>query len=109
MIRRPPRSTLFPYTTLFRSNRPQIGKERAADGFSQVRGAGGSTGALPRADRALDHLHVPVAPLLDPLVEIDDALAEFRVLRVASVDLDEQLLDLGRRLDRRRRVARAVR
>src|SRR2546429_1196418 len=25
MIRRPPRSTLFPYTTLFRSNRPGIG------------------------------------------------------------------------------------
>src|SRR5256885_15397252 len=24
MIRRPPRSTLFPYTTLFRSERPQI-------------------------------------------------------------------------------------
>src|SRR5690349_24017439 len=25
MIRRPPRSTLFPYTTLFRSHRPQAG------------------------------------------------------------------------------------
>src|SRR2546427_2764270 len=25
MIRRPPRSTLFPYTTLFRSNEPSIG------------------------------------------------------------------------------------
>src|SRR2546422_8431998 len=24
MIRRPPRSTLFPYTTLFRSNRPRV-------------------------------------------------------------------------------------
>src|SRR5258707_11803457 len=24
MIRRPPRSTLFPYTTLFRSNRPEM-------------------------------------------------------------------------------------
>src|SRR5256885_11845058 len=24
MIRRPPRSTLFPYTTLFRSSRPQL-------------------------------------------------------------------------------------
>src|SRR3712207_8432017 len=24
MIRRPPRSTLFPYTTLFRSRRPQV-------------------------------------------------------------------------------------
>src|SRR2546425_9529775 len=31
MIRRPPRSTLFPYTTLFRSNRAQD-EERAAEG-----------------------------------------------------------------------------
>src|SRR3712207_8337295 len=27
MIRRPPRSTLFPYTTLFRSERPQVRRE----------------------------------------------------------------------------------
>src|SRR3712207_8793368 len=26
MIRRPPRSTLFPYTTLFRSRRPRVGE-----------------------------------------------------------------------------------
>src|SRR5436309_4210860 len=30
MIRRPPRSTLFPYTTLFRSADPQTGKRRGA-------------------------------------------------------------------------------
>src|SRR2546430_9275844 len=30
MIRRPPRSTLFPYTTLFRSRRAVDGDERAA-------------------------------------------------------------------------------
>src|SRR5256885_7107597 len=28
MIRRPPRSTLFPYTTLFRSNRARLGGHR---------------------------------------------------------------------------------
>src|SRR5256885_5162167 len=28
MIRRPPRSTLFPYTTLFRSLRPQAGERQ---------------------------------------------------------------------------------
>src|SRR5438067_9621405 len=27
MIRRPPRSTLFPYTTLFRSRRPPVSRE----------------------------------------------------------------------------------
>src|SRR2546422_4796143 len=31
MIRRPPRSTLFPYTTLFRSNRDMPGKEIVAN------------------------------------------------------------------------------
>src|SRR3712207_8401062 len=31
MIRRPPRSTLFPYTTLFRSARPAVGERPVAD------------------------------------------------------------------------------
>src|SRR3712207_8568547 len=30
MIRRPPRSTLFPYTTLFRSNLFKLGRNRSA-------------------------------------------------------------------------------
>src|SRR2546425_2684002 len=30
MIRRPPRSTLFPYTTLFRSDRSALSRERSA-------------------------------------------------------------------------------
>src|SRR2546427_1849883 len=39
MIRRPPRSTLFPYTTLFRSNdRPDL--DRAATGHRNPRGDG---------------------------------------------------------------------
>src|SRR3712207_7249576 len=33
MIRRPPRSTLFPYTTLFRSHRPPARVLRGAEGF----------------------------------------------------------------------------
>src|SRR5256885_7063775 len=34
MIRRPPRSTLFPYTTLFRSQRPkQAGESHATEKF----------------------------------------------------------------------------
>src|SRR2546426_12103770 len=36
MIRRPPRSTLFPYTTLFRSQRqPEVGDAEAAVGLDQ--------------------------------------------------------------------------
>src|SRR5689334_24487533 len=38
MIRRPPRSTLFPYTTLFRSLSPELW--RSAAGIRRGRGAG---------------------------------------------------------------------
>src|SRR5688572_31870338 len=41
MIRRPPRSTLFPYTTLFRSSdgaRPRLVRRRAHAGHGQNRG-----------------------------------------------------------------------
>src|SRR2546421_8961107 len=34
MIRRPPRSTLFPYTTLFRSHPPRVARSGAAMGDS---------------------------------------------------------------------------
>src|SRR3712207_9134602 len=44
MIRRPPRSTLFPYTTLFRSQR----------GGTRV-GSGSSAGERPRPDQAVSH------------------------------------------------------
>src|SRR5260221_10464466 len=37
MIRRPPRSTLFPYTTLFRSRRSVGALHRYADGVRQLR------------------------------------------------------------------------
>src|SRR3712207_7414326 len=33
MIRRPPRSTLFPYTTLFRSGKQQSGHQQPPDSF----------------------------------------------------------------------------
>src|SRR3712207_7528854 len=40
MIRRPPRSTLFPYTTLFRSDAPRPGKALLGYGEGARRGAG---------------------------------------------------------------------
>src|SRR3712207_7775369 len=60
MIRRPPRSTLFPYTTLFRSPRrddhevPADGRERPPRGTR--RGADLAQG-LPQADRGGDGAH----------------------------------------------------
>src|SRR3712207_8490370 len=38
MIRRPPRSTLFPYTTLFRSDRPHHDRQRALDDVAYPQG-----------------------------------------------------------------------
>src|SRR3712207_8775536 len=55
MIRRPPRSTLFPYTTLFRSPRARTGVNiLCADLFrlSHRAGAGGSTSGTAGAPRA---------------------------------------------------------
>ena len=36
MIRRPPRSTLFPYTTLFRSENPAIGSIKSVSRSTQI-------------------------------------------------------------------------
>src|SRR5260370_26467549 len=51
MIRRPPRSTLFPYTTLFRS------KEAAHDRTTRVPGPRATRGVCPRLRRPLPHAH----------------------------------------------------
>src|SRR5258706_1853609 len=48
MIRRPPRSTLFPYTTLFRSQRP---RSRLRSAERKKRSAGGRAGG-PAAEPA---------------------------------------------------------
>src|SRR2546430_4089802 len=56
MIRRPPRSTLFPYTTLFRSVNVERGRPVAAVGNVQchrARGAGGLNGRSARCARDL--------------------------------------------------------
>src|SRR2546427_8423547 len=44
MIRRPPRSTLFPYTTLFRSPKLPV-----ACGLKETNAAGGDTRSRPRS------------------------------------------------------------
>src|SRR2546426_8836397 len=51
MIRRPPRSTLFPYTTLFRSARAPSPPRRAPRGSPQGRGRPGSRRAPPPRHR----------------------------------------------------------
>src|SRR2546429_4836873 len=51
MIRRPPRSTLFPYTTLFRSRVPD-----GSGGGGGLQGVRGAVGAGRRARRDGDHV-----------------------------------------------------
>src|SRR3712207_7796202 len=55
MIRRPPRSTLFPYTTLFRSEEhaPRDHADRAAEVRAEVRGDAGAA----RRDRKSTRLN----------------------------------------------------
>src|SRR5690349_22477640 len=49
MIRRPPRSTLFPYTTLFRSPGPVVGRRELDQGGTGHRPCGGGV------DRSEEH------------------------------------------------------
>src|SRR3989454_8492176 len=85
MIRRPPRSTLFPYTTLFRSRRHErvlavrwrgtvkvSGLDKGLPRTARAEWRGGARGAgmkVPDADRAdPQHLRRPVPDLRERLV-----------------------------------------
>src|SRR5437773_7940879 len=59
---------------------------------------------MPGSDRPLDHLDVTIAPLLNALVQIDEALAQLHVLGVATIQVDEDLLHVRRRFDRCRHL-----
>src|SRR3712207_7301355 len=79
MIRRPPRSTLFPYTTLFRSRREQEGAMRLAQVGSGDRSAKVRTYNFPQG-RITDHRvnltsHNLEAVLNGELEEFTQALA----------------------------------
>src|SRR5690349_23383929 len=56
MIRRPPRSTLFPYTTLFRSSSPSASTSGTRAGCSPSRrGRTDGLPRLPREERSEEH------------------------------------------------------
>src|SRR3712207_8707085 len=56
MIRRPPRSTLFPYTTLFRSSVPLGQRGQLLHVGREVVALGDVVAARPPADRSVDGL-----------------------------------------------------
>src|SRR5690348_17880652 len=60
MIRRPPRSTLFPYTTLFRSRRGPRGRPRAAPG-RRDRSPDRGGGARDRKSTRLNSSHPSIS------------------------------------------------
>src|SRR6266446_9067450 len=62
MIRRPPRSTLFPYTTLFRPHRGHAGRVRAA-GADRRRSGGPSRGDAGGPAERLRRRVIPTLPL----------------------------------------------
>src|SRR3712207_8356247 len=64
MIRRPPRSTLFPYTTLFRSRPPEL------------LGVVGDLAACPAPREEHERVGIGQRLAVDPLAEADDVRAE---------------------------------
>src|SRR3989454_12844667 len=78
MIRRPPRSTLFPYTTLFRSIGSERGAEPPEQGIFLVDAVG--------ADAEIDHAHVTGRRRL-PIVPLDQRGGEVGVGDALTVDV----------------------
>src|SRR3712207_7303587 len=72
MIRRPPRSTLFPYTTLFRSR----GRTRRPSGDPGLRQASLPVEGVERSARGGDRLAAGAGPGDRAVVEHGDALAQ---------------------------------
>src|SRR2546427_3176434 len=58
MIRRPPRSTLFPYTTLFRSPRPEGAGAAAPPEEAAIRSGAGWVSHRRRAEKAIESGHI---------------------------------------------------
>src|SRR5687767_1549216 len=103
MIRRPPRSTLFPYTTLFRSrtvHQKGIGGEAAGSG-SGVRRVVGKVGGkrrgeLPELDRVVDGAENG-AVVEDAVAAAQHRLAAL-VQRVGNTDARREVVAIHRRL-----------
>ena len=70
----PTQAATRPYSRERTSHRSGKAERNSVD--AQVRRARRAAGTGLRADDPLDHLHVPVAPLLDALVDVDEGLAD---------------------------------
>src|SRR2546428_7532371 len=83
MIRRPPRSTLFPYTTLFRSSNIQTGAERMPHDLSHLGFLAGQIGRL---------ITISTTPVIAGDQSDQQGRSEERFSRNAETDLVCRLL-----------------
>src|SRR5919106_199160 len=88
-----------------RADLPKVRKDRLRQCSTQVPRPRGSACSFLHPNRPLHHLHVPVTPLLHPLIEVNEALAQLGAFWIAAIDLNQDLLDLLRRFDCDRHVA----
>src|SRR2546426_6772917 len=99
MIRRPPRSTLFPYTTLFRSRHDPRGPADAAAALRQGERPGhGDGGQLDRKSTRLNSSHLVISYAvfcLKKKKKINDSTD-----RCSTHDVDSQFWLATRMLDR---------
>src|SRR5260370_3073906 len=84
MIRRPPRSTLFPYTTLFRSRQAQraaLRRHAAAVAEDKGEKAGATAGGLAQAaaGEVAEQRHGPVAGPDEAGIGLEDDQADLRI------------------------------
>src|SRR2546427_10855311 len=116
MIRRPPRSTLFPYTTLFRSGRAKHFRQRSADRGPLITGQEHSTMSISRIgtanmyDSTINNLNSRNTSLVDLMEKTtsgkrvvrasDDpvaaAQAERALTRISRSENDQRVLGLQR-------------
>src|SRR6266536_2897810 len=94
LIRRPPRSTLFPYTTLFRSGRPsRAAPRRARRRDARARQCAAASASRPSRAAAPERAGSPCAGPGARSTDAGDAVLAYQSLGAAEAVLETQ--DLG--------------
>src|SRR5260370_13044423 len=93
MIRRPPRSTLFPYTTLFRSNANQRILAARDSTISQPSDLSGKRVCVAKGTTSLDRIkQITPPPIIVGVVAWADCLVALQPRQVDAVSTDDALL-----------------
>src|SRR3712207_9036855 len=97
MIRRPPRSTLFPYTTLFRSRvAREVGTEGKLGGQAQVSGVAGTWKDLTDS---VNSMAGNLTAQVRNIAEVTTAVAGGDLSRKITVDVRGEILQLKETLN----------